>query len=1100
MVGAMVVLLLSCVARAADISTGAIDAAWEDDALTFLAATSGPAWLSGAEPLYDLGGASLDAALELSAEPDGQLRIRLVLTNPASTPVQADVRFPTIGGLGTGDGEPLGYFLPALGPILDDEVTTHRRYYGGLLPLQFMEIHQGDAGLWLMTRDLQARDKTFSVGKDEDGFGRFEVEWPHLVVPAKGSTTLDATLGVHDSDWHAALDAYRRWVRTWYQPRAAPKDAFRQAFNLRQLHLHDNEVLGAHPGAFDPETGRFRIQEYLAEDIEQLGGVDWVHIFDWGMDEVHGRVGDYNPWSWLGDPAGLQAEVDALQEAGIGVGLYTDGYLLDTPSLVGQRWGESWELQDSHGEEYTTYAPSWHVCPAVAEWQEHFALRNGRRTELRVGASGLYVDQFGYGYQYPCYRGDHDHSVPSGQLEAERAFVEGLRRSMSPDQVLYTEAGPGDVASQWQDGSFTEAVRSFRDDPRTVPVAIRRFALPLHKTFELLTQDAPLGDDVEGVRLAFFNGEGTRHMGYFEDDAWFSEEALAEIRHAWSVLHTWRAVFAGEDPIPLVDTSVDGVYANLFQDDGHRLWTLYNASGGDVSGEVMRVDSVPEATWEDCWNDAPLAVEEDGGEVVIALDLAAGGVGCVVETRPVPAATLVAHWALDEAGGGTVEDAVGGADGVVWGGGATLGVDGAADRLGTALELDGTSAILLGEVDALSGLTEDLSLAAWIRPDRDDDVMRILAVDGWDDGGLVFGLTRAEGRRALFLTTVGVQDYVLPVVIPTGRWSHVAVVLDSGGSAWFSVDGELRGVVPGDAGGTTTESRWWLGANGTDGHWVGALDDVRVYRGALTRAELRALADITPPLVGEVRAPEEPWADRGQLSLWWPGFYDPGSGIAGYEVALGTSEGSRDLLDWTAVGAEQQGELDGLALPDGTVHVSVRATDGMGQRSEARGTVRVDTTAPALLAEWRFDDGVVPAPVAMDPALERTEDFTVTAWIRPVEEGFQAILGSDEGGWFFGLGGDGDDLVFVTMGVEEYVLAADLPRSTWTHVAVAFDRYSDATFSIDGELAGVVHGTIPAADSSSGFEVGGTAWPWRGGLDEVRLYDGVLDPDEIAAI
>lgn len=1099
----MLLLLASLVAFADDVSTGALDATLSGDQLSALVAGTGESWLSAPSEVYDLGGAALDADLQAEALPDGQLLLRLVLSNPGADDLQADLVFPDLSGLGTGSSDDLGYFFPALGPILDDEISTHRRYHGALFPLQVMEIHQGSAGLWLMTRDLDARAKTYNVGKSSDGRGSFAVEWPGVVVSAGASVTLEASLGAHDSDWHEALAAYRRWVRTWYQPRARPKDPFRQAFNLRQLHLHDNSVLGAHPGAFDHDSGTFSIQDYLAEDAAALGGVDWVHIFDWGMDWVHGRAGDYNPWSYLGEPSVLQGEIDALQDEGVGVGLYVEGYLLDTPSLVGLSWGDDWELQDSSGEDYTSYAPSWHTCPGVADWQEHSALRNGRRTELRVGASGLYVDQHGYGYQYPCYRSDHDHDTSREQLIHERDFMAQLRTAMSPDQVLYTEAAPIDVTSQWQDGAFTEAVSAYRNDSRTVPITMRRFALPLSKTFELLTQDAPLGDDVEGVRLAFFNGEGTRHMGYLDDDPWFDDATLDEIAHAWSVLRTWRAAFTSLDPVPLVDTTRSGVVANLFPADGDRLWTVLNRTEAAVSGQVLAIDTVPDATWWDCWNDVELVPEVVDGVASIELSLDAGAVGCVVESRPVASPELVAHWALDETSGSEAADTVGDATGSFWPGGAgpEPGLAAPSSLHGTAYGFDGSSAISLGEVDALAALTDDFSLAAWVWPDGDRGVNRILAVDGWGDGGLVFGLTETDGRRAMLLTTVGVKDYVLPVVVPTDRWSHLAVVVDAGATARFYIDGELRGTVAHHLSGSATTGAWWIGSNGTDGFWSGGLDDVRVYSGALGQADLRSLADVSPPMGGWVTAPEQPWTDAEQLTLWWPGFFDPGSAVQGYQINLGRTEGADDLLTAIAGGAEQTAELKGLALPDGTVHVTVTATDGVGLQTTVLGTVEVDTSLPPLLGAWAFDrDLPFGEPVAVEDELERAERFTLAAWISPSTTGPMTVFGSDEGGWSLASGGDGDDLVFMTQGLEQHVVETELLPDTWAHVAVAFDRFSDATIYVDGEVVGVGLGTVPAWPSTSGFAVGGQAAPWQGGLDDVRLYDGVLRPDQVRAL
>jgi hypothetical protein len=1097
-------VVLATSASGATFETGALTAEVIDAELVSLSATEAAvSWLDAPTTLFTLDDTRVDGAISASALPDGQLLLTLELSNPESTDISVSVDFPVLSGLGTGATAALAYVFPARGVIADDAVATHRRYYGGLFPLQFMEIHEGSSGgLWVLTRDRTGQAKTYTLAKASDDTATLSVEWPSLVIPAGEAVELEASVGVHSRDWHEALAAYRRWVRTWFQPSVPRSTRFREAFNLRQLHLHENAVLGSHPGAFDPETGSYRIAEYIAEDEAVFGGVDWVHIFDWGMDWVHGRVGDYNPFAYLGDREALVAEVDALQADGIGVGLYLEGYLLDTTSLTGVRWGEDWELLDSTGSVYTHYAPSWHVCPATPAWQDHFAWRNGRRTERRVGADGLYLDQLGYGYQYPCHRADHDHAVPSSQVLEELALVSEVRRATSPSQVLYTEAAPADVMCQFQDGAFVEAVASFRYDERTVPISPTRFALPDFKTFELLIQDAPLEDDVAGVWLTFFNGEGIRLMGYLEDDDWFADETRAAIRHTWSILRDHRAAFTSDDPVPLVDTEYDDIYANLFPTDTERLWTLYNAGDSEVSGVVLSVDTLPGETWTDCREDAALDPTDVDGKAQVVLTLGPGEVGCVVQTLPASSPTLVAHWMLDETSGDVIADGIGAAEGTLWpeGAGPALGAASArTDRFGTAAWLDGADdSVSLGEVPALAALTEDFSVAAWVHPDEVDGVQRILAIEGWSDGGWVFGLTEWHGTGAVVLTTTGVKDYVLPVVVPPDRWTHLAVVVDAGSTATFYVDGNARGTISHSVPGIPATAGWWLGTNGTDGFFAGGLDDIRVYEGALSSTEVRALADIEPPMAGTIRGADSVLDEADEAELWWSGFHDSASGIAGYTVALGSSAGTDDLLATTEVGTEVQGVFTDLALPEGTIWATVVATDAVGLSTTASAEIQVDAAHPLLVDAWTFEPDEPTDSVAVSLDRDRQERFSLTAWIAPEAATEMTIFGSDNSGWRLDLTETG--LSLVTHDVQDYETDVYVEIGAWTHVAVVFDRWSDVLFYVDGERVDTVHGSLPALPATDSLWVGGSASPWLGRLQDVRLYDGELSGDEVADI
>lgn len=69
---------------------------------------------------------------------------------------------------------------------------------------------------------------------------------------------------------------------------------------------------------------------------------------------------------------------------------------------------------------------------------------------------------------------------------------------------------------------------------------------------------------------------------------------------------------------------------------------------------------------------------------------------------------------------------------------------------------------------------------------------------------------------------------------------------------------------------------------------------------------------------------------------FWTASTDVGSGIARYELAIGSSAGGTDLLTWTSVGNVTSASLPGLTLSPGmTYYTSVRAADHAGNVSAA---------------------------------------------------------------------------------------------------------------------------------------------------------------------
>ena len=86
------------------------------------------------------------------------------------------------------------------------------------------------------------------------------------------------------------------------------------------------------------------------------------------------------------------------------------------------------------------------------------------------------------------------------------------------------------------------------------------------------------------------------------------------------------------------------------------------------------------------------------------------------------------------------------------------------------------------------------------------------------------------------------------------------------------------------------------------------------------------------------------------LTANWTGFSDTLSGIASYEIAIGTSSGATDILSWTSAGNVTAYTKSELSLTHAaTYYVSIRALDAAGNYSSAATTngVIIDAVAPA---------------------------------------------------------------------------------------------------------------------------------------------------------
>jgi hypothetical protein len=501
-----------------------------------------------------------------------------------------------------------------------------------------------------MTRDMNLTHRYWRLSKDAEGV-HMSIEYPEITLqPGEKWASVESVIGVREGDWHSAWDAYREWLNTWYQPAAPRKEWFRKVFNFRQHFLHFD--VPTKSKLFDDATKQFSMDTVIDADAQAFGGVDYLHLFDWGWSQEYGRCGDYDHWEQLGGAENFAQAVAGVQKRDIPVGLYIEGYLVDPPSNYGKAHGAEYQLLDAEGKPYPYFAPSYNMCSAVKEWQDYLAGVYGRTREV-TGAKGYYVDEMGFTDPgHICYATDHGHPVPYPPAPGQRELMRKIREALGPDAALYTEESPPDVSSQYQDGSFTYNQSSVSDEWSPTHLNLYRFTIPSFKTFEIIVCDKPLGSNEQAVKRVFFSGEGIWLEGIA--DEWFTPETRATIARCHAILAQYADAFITDRPTPLIPTLMGNVYANEFpvyggRDAGvgttdpakaaaaaasgaKRVWTLYNANPRTVRGPVLRVEHYPGTRYLDAWNDRPAQVQIVGDEAEISLELGPKDVGCVVRT------------------------------------------------------------------------------------------------------------------------------------------------------------------------------------------------------------------------------------------------------------------------------------------------------------------------------------------------------------------------------------------------------------------------------------------------------------------------------------
>lgn len=582
---------------------------------------------------------SITSSLAITTNVQRQVSMTLTLRNNSSQKVSVVTTFPIINGLyyQYSTSGNLYYLYPKQGTMHSNADVVHDNVYSSRFPMQFMDVYDVQlGGFYVMTQDTTNYPKAYYLAKSSGKINMKVSFQTKELAPGESWTLPSVVIGAHKNDWHDAFTAYRNWVKSWYQPATPRKDWFRDVYNFRQVFLH---TIFGETGAWNPVTKEIDLVSKIEADRKAFGGVDYVHIFDWSTTPA-ARILDYDPWDYLGGSDRLKNQIQLLQNQNIRVGLYHEGYIMNKQSQVGIANGEIWQQLDTNGNPYDRFGTgNYYPCPLVSGWQS-FLGNTVLNSSSLLSANGVYVDQYGFGWQYGCYNPAHNHPVVKGgvgsnlQVWSEAEMLKQIKNKLSPDKVTYIEEVPTDVTSQFLDGSFSYTLQKGRAIGTSNPsnVNLTRFVYPGFKMFEIIKTDRPIGEDTTAIKTIFFNGEGIWLAGPLNDTGWFPESVRRLIRKTHSILSQNKEPFRSDEAEPLVPTLNNNVYSNFFPSERKNIWTLYNAGAIKHSGEILKVLHKPGAVYYDAWNFRVLSPVISGGYASIVLDIPANDLGCVIQS------------------------------------------------------------------------------------------------------------------------------------------------------------------------------------------------------------------------------------------------------------------------------------------------------------------------------------------------------------------------------------------------------------------------------------------------------------------------------------
>ncbi|MDJ0793003.1 MAG: DNRLRE domain-containing protein [Woeseiaceae bacterium] len=454
-------------------------------------------------------------------------------------------------------------------------------------------------------------------------------------------------------------------------------------------------------------------------------------------------------------------------------------------------------------------------------------------------------------------------------------------------------------------------------------------------------------------------------------------------------------------------------------------------------------------------NDFDINSLTDAGRTIMrrSLDWAAGA---NTESDPGP----IAHWKLDETGGTTAVDSVGGHDGTA------TNTEWVPGQLDGAIRLNSASdSVVVAHADELS-ITDALTITAWINKAGFSlyDTAVSKATTGSDlnyfmgtwENYPVFGFsTSTDNWQGYYATSA-------PLL--TNTWYHLAASFDNGGDVVkVYVDGTVVDEFSTTLEPVTNNGNVRLGRSAIGEYWPGLLDDVRIYNRALSAGEISELA--TPPTADPI--------------AHWK--LDETSGTTAVD-SIGGNDGQ---LVGNATWAT--GEIDGgLAVDytDGEDYVQVPNSTGLENVQEG--------------------------------------DYTLAAWFRPASTppgsggdndanyGILIKAGLHTGLRFTNANRFAFEHQLDSGGVDTISGNTYNPGSFY-HVAGVVDRSAGyMALYVNGQPTSAASFTPGAAAREYGTMTwklgiayaGGASWGWSadGTLDDVRIYDRALGASEIAEL
>jgi len=483
-----------------------------------------------------------------------------------------------------------------------------------------------------------------------------------------------AVIGFVNGDWRPAMEAYRKWYEQVTYTKPYPNKLF-DRFSWDGIGFahqgHDangyttDMTKWGHIPVFAPERSQFLknpmdlvehtsywewdvvTPEYLAkyqkvakeqagkesvtspDRIAVMNGDKYLFLdkgtpglegttYFWGNQGHYGLQG-YNE-RWGGLPA-FRRHLDNIREKGYLCTLYVNNSEAALSSAIAQKYGADWAVLGHKGYIWGMDA-MWCMCLDIPGWRQYLA-DTCQRLITETRADGIRIDVMG-GCQKICYNKKHEHTFArphhQADMQAQLETVREVKMAMiqaDPQAILMTETPGMDLMWQYVDGTLSydlsdwkPLVTTFGNTEGFVGINIWRFYFPRIKFADYQVES-------KYPQWKFFNATAS-----FNREWCFTDLEL-------NILKSNADAFGSLYPEPMLKTLADMVYVNKFLAENKIIYTIYNASSKDFSGNLLEVEAKPGWHFVDLYKHRKLQTTTKGAVTLVGMDVKARQAGCI---------------------------------------------------------------------------------------------------------------------------------------------------------------------------------------------------------------------------------------------------------------------------------------------------------------------------------------------------------------------------------------------------------------------------------------------------------------------------------------